>query len=68
MPTDQLLASIAQALARLAVDVDHDQVLVVEEERVHRMVDKRPEARLARAELVLGLPQLRDVLHDAELA
>ena len=33
-----------------------------------RMVDERAETRFARAQLALGPPQLRDVLHDAELA
>ena len=68
MHADELLAAVAEALAGLPVDVDNGLVLVMQEQGVRRMIDERAEARFARAQLVLGLPQLRDVLHDAELA
>ena len=68
MLSDQLITAVAQALAGLAIDVEHGRMIVEEEESVSRMVHKGAEARLARAQLLLGLPQLGDVLHDAKLA
>ena len=68
MHSDQLFATPAQALAGLPVDIHDPDLLVHQKKGVRRTVDKRAEAGLARAQLVLGAPQLRDVLHDAELA
>jgi hypothetical protein len=56
MHADQLLAAIAEAFARLPVDVDDRQMLVDQKERVGRMIDERPEARLARTERLPGAP------------
>ena len=68
MFSDQLLTAVAQALAGLAIDVEHGRLLVKKEEGVSRMIHKGAEARLARAQLLLGLSQLGDVLQDAKLA
>ena len=68
MPADQFLAAVAEVLAGLAVDVEDDRIVVEQEERVRRVVDEGTEARLARTQLFLRSPQLRDVLQDAELA
>ena len=65
--SDELLTTVAQAFARLPVDVDNGLV-IVQEQAVRRMIDECAEARFACAELVLGAPQLRDVLQNPELA
>ena len=65
---DQFLSAPTQALAGLPVHVDDDELLVQQKKRIPRMVDERAETRFARAQLALGPPQLRDVLHYAELA
>ena len=60
---------IAQALAGLAIDIENGRILIVKKkESVGRVIHKGAEARLARAQLLLGLPQLGDVLQDAKLA
>ena len=43
-------------------------MIVKHEESIGRVVHEGAEARLARAQLLLRLPELRDVLHDAKLA
>jgi hypothetical protein len=65
---DELFTAVAEARARLLVDIDHRRVVGVQEEPVRRMVDQRPKARLARPQVFLRLPELGDVLHDAELS
>ena len=63
---DQFFPAVAQALAGLAVDVEHGQVIVMQEKSVRRVVHERAEAGFARPQLVLCSPQLGDVLHHAE--
>ena len=65
---DQFVAAIAQAFARLAIHIENGRILIVEKERVGCVVHQGAEARLARAQLPLRLPQLRDVLQNAKLA
>ena len=65
---DQFLSAPTQALAGLPVHVDDGELLVQQKKRIPRMVDERAKTRFARAQRALGPPQLRDVLHDAELA
>ena len=67
MLSDQLITAVAQALAGLAIDIEHGRLIVKKEEGVSRMVHKSAEARLARPQLLLGLPQLGDVLQDTKL-
>src|SRR6185436_2266955 len=66
--TDQLFAGEAQALAGLPVDVHDPRLIVQQKKGVRGTVDKRAKTRFACAQLALGSAQLRDVLHDAELA
>ena len=68
MPADQFLPAVAEALAGLAVDVENGPIVVKQKEGVRRVIHEGAEARLARAQLLLRLPQLRDVLQDAKLA
>ena len=50
MLSDQLLAAVAQALAGLAVDVEHGRVIVKQEEGVSRVIHEvRKRASLARS-------------------
>ena len=65
MHPDQLFAAVAEAVAGLAVDVDHGELLVQQKKGVCRAVDKRAEARLARAQLLLGDFTLRNVYRSA---
>ena len=65
---DQFVAAIAQAFARLAIHIENGRILIVEKERIGCVVHHGAEARLARAQLALGLFQLRDVLQNAKLA
>src|SRR3954454_7691595 len=67
MHADQLFARVAEADARLAVDVDQGSALVLQEERIGGGIDERAKARLARTTLFLGATQLGDVLHHSEL-
>ena len=68
MPADQFLPAVAETLAGLVVDVEDDRIVVKQKERVGRVIHEGTEARLARTQLLLRSPQLRDVLQDAELA
>src|SRR5262249_30812258 len=68
MHADQLLPGVAETLARLAVDVDDAQLLVMDEKRIRRTVDERAKTRFACAQAVLRLPQIGNVLQDAELS
>ena len=65
---DQLVAGETEAFAGLAVHVDHGHLVVEQEEGIRRAVDEGAKTRLARAQVLLGPPQLGDVLHHAELA
>ena len=65
---DQFVAAIAQVLARLPIHIENGRILVIEKECIGCVVHQGAEARLARAPLMLRMPQLRDVLHDAKLA
>ena len=65
---DHLLAAVAEAFAGLAVDIDHVELLVQQEKRVHRVVDKGAEARFARAQGLLGMPPIGDIAHEADHA
>ena len=58
---EQLFPAPAQALARLPVHIDNPQLRVVQKKGVRRAVDKRAEARLARAQFLLGALALRNV-------
>ena len=68
MSADQLFFAVAQPMAGLAVDVQNGPILVEQKEGVSRIIHEGAEARLACAQLLLRLSQLRDILHDAELA
>src|SRR5262249_35500573 len=52
----------------LAIDVENDRIIVKHKESVACVVHERAEARLTRAQLLLRLSQLRDVLQNAKLA
>src|SRR6185369_1734838 len=64
----QFFTAVTKAVAGLTIDVDEEQLVVVQEEGVGRVVDEGAKARFAGAALLLGLAQLGDVLHHAELA
>ena len=64
---DQFFPAVAQTDAGLLVDIENGQLIVVQKKRVRRVIDESAEARLAHTQRFLRLPQLRDVLKDAEL-
>ena len=68
MLADQFFTAVAQTDAGLAVDVENGRLIVKQEEGVSRVIHEGAEARLARAQLLLRLSQLRDVLQNAKLA
>ena len=68
MLADQFFPAVAQTLAGLAIDVENDRMIVKQKESVECVVHEGAKARLARAQLTLRLPQLRDVLQNAKLA
>ena len=68
MHSDQLVAAVAHALASLPVDVDDDCVFVMQEKPVRRMVDEGTKTRFARPQLLLGMPPIRDIDHEADHA
>jgi hypothetical protein len=68
MFADQFFPAVAQTMAGLAVDVENGPIIVKQKEGVGRAIHEDAEAPLARAQLFLRLPQLRDVLQDAKLA
>ena len=68
MHANQFVAAITQTVGGLPIDIENSQLIVEQKKSVCRVVDKCAETRLARAQLALGLPQLRDVLQDAKLA
>jgi hypothetical protein len=65
MPTAR---RVAQAVARLLVDVEDDAAASVQEEGIGRVVHEDAEAALACPQLVLGAAELRDVLDGPEHA
>jgi hypothetical protein len=58
---DQLFAAPAQTVAGLSVDIHDPDLIVHQKKSVRRAVDKRAEARLARAQFLLGALALGDV-------
>ena len=68
MFADQLFPAVAQTIAGLAVDIENGPMIVKQQEGVGRVIHKGTEAPLARAQLLLRLSQLRDVLQNAKLA
>ena len=67
MFADQFFPAIAQSIAGLAIDVENGRIIVKQKEGVSRVIHEGAEARLARAQLLLRLSQLRDILQDAKL-
>src|SRR5204863_749049 len=61
-----LVAGVAEAVAGLAVHVEDGPVPLVQEERVGGVVDERPEAPFAGAQLRFRAAEVGDVLHGAE--
>ena len=73
--SEQFIARIAEERAGSLVDFDDVVAVVLQEYRVVGLLEKGPVALLAlaqcgfaRAQLVLGVPQLRDVPADAAIA
>ena len=63
---DELLAGVAEAVAGLTVHVQNGAAAAVQEERVGGVIDERPEAPLARAQLGFRAAGFGHVLHGAE--
>src|ERR1700730_9587327 len=68
MFADQLFPAVAQTIAGLAVDIENGPMIVKQQEGVGRVMHEGTDAPLARAQLLLRLSQLRDVLQNAKLA
>src|ERR1700732_2952440 len=68
MFADQFFPAVTQAIAGLAIDIENGRIIVKQKEGVSRVIHEGAEARLARAQLLLRLSQLRDVLQKAKLA
>ena len=65
---DERFAAVAEAHARLLVDVDHRRVVGVQEERVRRLIDEGAKAGLGGPQLLLCMPSIRDIDHEADHA
>ena len=61
MHSDHFVAAVTQAFARLAIHVENGRCSSYRKKRIGRVVHEGAEARLARAQLILCLFQLRDV-------
>jgi hypothetical protein len=68
MFANQFFPAVTQTIAGLAVNVENRRMFVKEKESVSCVVHEGAKARFARAQLVLRLPQLRNVLQNAKLA